>query len=126
MAFVGGDLEDGVDRGVADRLAGAGRVFAQFGNDGGAGGVLVAQDAGEFGAADEFLDELGRKGRFGLGEVAPIERHWHTGDLPMAGGGVLALACFPANAETAACRGGGEARRWRTCGELDSGADAES
>jgi hypothetical protein len=40
--------------------------------------------------ADDRGGQLGREGRHGLGEIAPVERHRHAGDLPMAGRRVLA------------------------------------
>ena len=47
MLLVRGDLEDAVDRGVADRLAGADVLLAELVDDRGARGVAVAEDAGQ-------------------------------------------------------------------------------
>ena len=46
-ALMRGDLEDRVGRGVADRLAGPDVLLAELGDDLGARGMLVAEDAGE-------------------------------------------------------------------------------
>ena len=45
--LVGRDLQDGVDRRVEDRLSGPQMLGAEFVDDGGSGGVLVAEDPGK-------------------------------------------------------------------------------
>ena len=45
--LVGGDLEHGITRGVDDRLTAPHVLQAKFGDDGGAGGMLVAEDPGK-------------------------------------------------------------------------------
>ncbi len=57
-----GDLEHAVDRGVADGLAGADVLGAELVDDGGAGGVLVAENAGQGGLRGSGLAS-GRAGR---------------------------------------------------------------
>ena len=47
MLFVRADLQDGIGGGVADRLAGADVLLAELLDHVGAGGVLVAEDAGK-------------------------------------------------------------------------------
>jgi hypothetical protein len=47
MGLVRGDLEDGIGRGVADRLAGADVLLAEAGDDVRARGMAVAEDAGK-------------------------------------------------------------------------------
>ena len=84
------DLEHAVDRGVADRLGRPDVLGAELVEDRGAGGVAVAEDAGELRLGDERLRELGRKGRLAVREIAPVEIDRHAGDLPVAGGRVLA------------------------------------
>ncbi len=49
MRLVGGDLEDRIGGGVADRLAGADMLLAEARDDLGAGGVAVAEYAGQAG-----------------------------------------------------------------------------
>ena len=84
--FVRGDLEDAVGRGVDDRRAGAHVLLAQFLDDLGAGGGLVAERAAAD-AALEFVHDLGR-------EAVRIERkrlvQMDADHFPVAGGRVLA------------------------------------
>ena len=63
---------------------------AELVEDRGAGGMAVAEDAGELRLGDERVRELGREGRLGVREVAPVEVDRHAGDLPVARGRVLA------------------------------------
>ncbi|MCY1558528.1 hypothetical protein D9M68_954710 [compost metagenome] len=102
MAFVGSDLEHRVDGGVADGLAGADAFLAQLGDDGGTRGVLVAQNPRQLGAFNEFSNQVGRKGRFGLREIAPVEGNWDAADFPMTGRCILAIGNFTANAKAPA------------------------
>ena len=83
---MGGDLKDGVARGVDDGLAGANVLLAKFLDDFGAGGGFVADGA----AADlafEFLDDLARESVLvdGEGLIEPDASHF-----PMARGRVFA------------------------------------
>ena len=84
--FVRGDLEDAVGGGVDDRRAGAHVLVAEFLDDLGAGGGLVAERAAA-GAAFEFAHDVGR-------EAVRVERkrlgEMDADHLPVAGGGVLA------------------------------------
>ncbi len=90
MLLVGGDLEHRVRRGIDDRLA-AGDVFRAEGLDHRhPGGVAVAEHAGQLGLRDQRRQQLRRKALLMLGEIAPLEQCRHAGDLPVAGGGVLA------------------------------------
>ncbi len=82
---MGGNLKDAVAGGVHDGFAGAHVLFAQFLDDFGAGGRLVA----EGGAADlafKLGDQLARKAIFVHGESL-IEPH--AGHFPVSGGGVF-------------------------------------
>ena len=49
-----------------------------------------------------------RKGRDGVGEIAPVERHRHAGDFPVAGRRILAVGNFVGIAPLAFERSGGE------------------
>ncbi len=91
MLLVRADLEDGILRGVADRLARADVLLAELLDDVGAGGMLVAQNAGELRLRDQRVGEVLRKGRNRVWEIAPFERDRQAGKLPMAGLRVLAL-----------------------------------
>ena len=102
--LVRGDLKHAVGRGVADRLSGADVRLAELADDVGARCVAIAENARQIGAAAQRLDELRRKARFRIGEIAPVERHRHAGDFPMAGGGILALRNLAADAPAAAAR----------------------
>jgi hypothetical protein len=73
--LVRGDLKDAVDRGVADGLAGPQVLGPELVDDGGPGGVAVAEDAGEPRLAHERRDKLRRERRDGVREVAPGKRH---------------------------------------------------
>ncbi len=89
--LVGGDLQDAIDGGVDDRLSGPHMLGAEFVDDGGSGGVLVAEDPGKLRLSDQGLRQDGRKGWMGVREIAPVEGDRHARDLPMAGRRVLAL-----------------------------------
>ena len=84
--LVRGDLEDAVGRGVDDGRAGAHVLDAEFLDDLGAGGGLVAQRTAAD-AAFEFAHHVRR-------EAVRIERErlgeMNADHFPMAGGGVLA------------------------------------
>ena len=90
MRLVRGDLKHRVGRGVADRLAGADVLLAQLADDVGAGGVAIAEDAGQAAARDQRGDEIGREARPRAWEKSPGERHRQAGDFPMAARRVLA------------------------------------
>ena len=98
-----GDLEDAVGRRVDDRRAGAHVLLAQFLDDLGAGGGLVAERPAAD-AAFELAHHLGREAvrvqRERLGEV-------NADHFPMAGGGVFAGRSQGAVAVSAGGRGGG-------------------
>ena len=112
------DLEDGIGGGVADRLPGPDMLLAELGDDLGARGVLVAEDARELRLADQRVGQLLREGRDRLREVAPVEADRDAGDLPVAGRRVLALGDLDAVApkpfrRAGMRRGRGAARRAR-------------
>ena len=94
MRLMRGDLDDGIGRGVADRLAGPDMLFAEPLDDFGAGRVAVAEDARHVSLVDDRFGQLGGEGRHGVREIAPVERHRHGGDLPVAGRRVLAARHF--------------------------------
>ena len=100
MRLVRRDLEDRIGRGVADRLAGPDMLLAEFGDDHGARGVSVAEDARQVRLARSARPSasLGKHGTVSR-EIAPVEHHRHAGDLPMAGWRVLALRDFDPVAE---------------------------
>jgi hypothetical protein len=90
--LVGGDLEDAVGGGVADQRAGLHVFFAEFVEDGGAAGGLVADEL----AAGFLLkggDQVGGE-RVHQGEVVEAGIHFEAGDFPVAGDGVLAVGHF--------------------------------
>ena len=89
--LVRGDLEDGIGRGVDDRLAARHVLDAEPDDDLGAGGVFASQHAGEARLAHQGLDQIIRKTRFGVGEIAPVESDRHTHQLPVTRRRVLAL-----------------------------------
>ena len=90
--LVGRDLEDAVGGGVADGPASPHALLAQLRDDGGAGRVPIAENAGQPCVPDQRLGQFPRKAGLGLREVVPREGHRLAGDLPVAGGRVLALA----------------------------------
>ncbi len=94
MCLVRRDLEDGVRRRVADRLAGADMLLAETGDDLRARGMAVAENAGHLRRAAERLDKLRRKGVALCREITPIESHRRSGDLPMARRRILAAGDF--------------------------------
>ena len=94
MGLVGGDLEDRVRRGVDDRLAAFDMRLAQRFEDRHARRLAVAEHAGQVGAFDQCLQQVGRKAVLALVEVAPFEQRRNAGDLPVPGGGVLAGGDF--------------------------------
>ena len=57
MLFARGDLEDAVDRGVADRFAGADQLLAELLNDGDARCMLVAENARQLCVGDELVGQ---------------------------------------------------------------------
>ncbi len=96
------DLEDAVDRGVADRPAGPEVLLAKRVDQRRPGRVAVAEDPGQAGLVDEAPDETLREGRRPVGEVAPGEVHRRARDLPMPGRRVLAGRGFAGRAPGAA------------------------
>ena len=94
MLFVGANLEHAVRGRVNDGLARFDAFFAQFLQNDGAGRGFVAQNAGDFGAFDEFVDDFSRKAGIFGGEVTPFEHHGNAGHFPMPRCRVLAFADF--------------------------------
>ena len=84
------DLEDRVGGGVADGLAGPHVLLAELFDDRRAGGVAVGENAGKLALLDQRSGQRFRKGGNGFGEIAPVEIDRGSGDLPVAGGRVLA------------------------------------
>ena len=84
------DLKHAIGRRVYDRLAGLYVLVAELGNDRRAGGMTVAEHAGQVSFADKFVKQVLREGIGGFVEIAPIEQHRHAGDFPMTAGRVLA------------------------------------
>src|SRR5690606_19326271 len=115
--LVGSNLDYCVNWRVADRLSGAYRIISRFVDDGATAGVLVAEDAGKTGTGDKLVCEFGREGGDDLREVATLEGHGDAGDLPVAGGGVLAPGDLAADAPAAAHR--------LVCQALGDGAGGE-
>ena len=90
MGFVGGDLEDGIRRRVADRLAGADMLFPEPGDDVCSGCMAIAQNARDVAFAADGVHQFRGEG-LALGrEITPIEHHRRPGDFPMAGWRILA------------------------------------
>ena len=106
MGLVGGDLQHAVGGGVEDRLARPDVLLAEGVHDRHARGVGVAEGAGEARALDERAGDRGRDRRVGAGEVVPVPGHRDAGELPVAGGGVLAAGDFGGGGP-----GGGRASR---------------
>ena len=94
------DLEDRIGRCVADRLVRQDMLRAEFGDDLRPGGMLVAEDARQFRFTDERLGEVFGKAGDGPGEITPLECHRDFGDLPMAGGRILAAGDLDPVSET--------------------------
>ncbi len=90
--LVGGDLEDAVGGGVADERSGFEVFGAEFVDDGGAAGGLVADQLAA-GFLLEGGDQVGREGVFKR-EVVEPGIHFEAGDFPVAGNGVLAVGHF--------------------------------
>jgi hypothetical protein len=90
--LVGGDLEDTIDRGVADRPTGALVFLAQPGDDIGAAGVAVAENTVGAGEALDLRHDVIGKGGIGSWKVAPVPRHRQAGKFPVARWRVLAGA----------------------------------
>ncbi len=96
--LVCGDLKDAVGRGVADRFARAHMLLAEARDDVGAGGVAIAENAGDIALAADRLHELGGK-RVALGrEIAPVEHDRRTCNFPMARRRILAARDFAGSA----------------------------
>jgi hypothetical protein len=106
--LVRGDLKNAVDGRVADRLAGAHVLGSEFVEDDGAGGVPVAEDAGQSGFAHERSREFARESGLRVRKVAPLEGDRHAGDLPVARRRVFAFGGFDAEAPSP-----GHGSRWR-------------
>ncbi len=117
--LVGGDLKDAVGGGVADRLSRPHMLFAETCDDISAGGMAVAENAGNIALAADRFDQLGGK-RVALGrEVAPVEHDGRSRDFPMAGWRVFAARDFAGSAIGAvdAARNR-HARRHTACGQF--------
>ena len=106
-----GDLEHGIGRGVADRLPRPQVLLAELLDDVGARGVPVAEDARKPALGDQRCGQRLRKGGDRLREIAPVEIDRRAGDLPMAGGRVLAARRLDPIAPLAAGSRQREARR---------------
>ncbi len=101
MGLVGRNLVDAVGRGVDDGLAAADVLLAEFGNDGGAGGMAVPQDTGHTRLPDECFGQGGGEARPGVGEVAPIKGDRQAGHFPMTARRILAETAFGGEAPDA-------------------------
>ena len=76
MPFMRGDLDNGIRRRVADRLAGPDMLLAEPVDDLGARGMAVAENAGQrLPRRSSPRVSAGGKARHGLREIAPFERH---------------------------------------------------
>ena len=104
MALMRGDLQDRVDRGVADRLAGADVLLAEPLDDLGARRMAVAEDARHLALADHRRGQIRRKGGNRIREIAPVETHRQRRRSPNG-----RTAC-PCRSKPPAPRHG---RRWR-------------
>src|SRR5690606_8687981 len=124
MGCGGGDLEYAVRRGIADGVAGTDMLLAQFGDDLGARGVFVSQNARQTGAAQELGDKIQREGWLHLREITPIERHRDACNFPVTGGRVLSLGNFASNAEATTLGCGGQIGRQRTGRQRDCSTQA--
>src|SRR5207237_852352 len=78
--FVRGNLEDGIGGRVDDGLARADVLLAEFLDYLGAGGRVVAEDAGHSGLRDEASDDVGRESVWVNGERA---FEYDSGHLPV-------------------------------------------
>ncbi len=92
--LMGCDLEHGIGAGVDDRLAAETVLVAQFSDDGGAAGVLVAQHAGQVAGLDQRFDQRIGKARPGPGKVAPVKVHRRAANLIVTAGRILAARCL--------------------------------
>ena len=92
--LMGSDLDDGVDGGVDDGLAGSEVLSAQRLDDLDAGGVAIAENARQAATADQGFGKARREARNGIGEVTPVEVQRQARNFPMAGRRVLAPGPF--------------------------------
>ncbi|CZZ30491.1 Uncharacterised protein [Enterobacter hormaechei] len=83
--FMAGDLENGVSRGIENRLAGFHVLFAELVQNHGTGRVAVTEVARQVGALHQLIKQLLREAVLVIGEVTPVEQHRHAGDFPVAG-----------------------------------------
>src|SRR3954451_17338918 len=119
------DLKDAVRGRVADRLAGADMLLAEFRDDFRPGGVAVAENPGDFGTCAQLLDQLGWKRRPRIGKQAPGERNRDAGQLPVAGWRVLPVRSLGSAGESrAGIRACVKARRHTACGQTTRIAEA--
>ena len=109
MGLVRGDLQHAVGGGVEDRLAAGDMLDAEVVDHRHAGGMRVAERAGQAGARDQRAGDLRRDRRVGAREIVPLPGHRHAGELPVAGGRVLAAGDLGGRGPGAARRG--QARR---------------
>ena len=124
VRLVRGDLQHAVGGGVEDRLAGGDVLLAEGVQHRHAGGMRVAERTGEAGAGDQLLGDRGGDRRVGAREVVPVPGHRHAGQLPVAGGRVLAAGDLGGGAPEPG-GGLGEARQVDGRGGADRGAEAE-
>src|SRR5215204_3885765 len=83
------DLKHAVGRCITDRFPGLQVLLAEFSDNVRAGGVTIAEDAGQGGLFQECVSELLRKAGLRLREVAPVEPNRNAGDFPMTGWRIL-------------------------------------
>ena len=125
--FVGRDLQYTVGRGVDDRHARGHVLDPEFGDDRGARGVLVAEDARQAAAGNQIIRELLGKAGDRRGKVAPVERHRHAADFPVPRHGVLAPRNLHGGAEAGMLPDQGNSRQGharrnpRGVGEAEAG-----
>jgi hypothetical protein len=86
-----GDLKYAVRGRIADRLLGLQVLCAKLGNDFGAAGVTVPENARQVSALAQVGYKLRRKAGNRTREVAPLEKHRNTRKLPMTGRRILSF-----------------------------------
>ena len=122
--LVSGDLEDAVARSVDDGLAGTDMFVAEFFDDFGAGGGLVAESFAAdlfFKLVDDFFGKAVRINRKGLGEPG-------AGHFPVTGGGVFAGGMggtFSVGGERSGCWGEVSEGRDVSEAKSDEGGDIQ-
>ncbi len=125
-AFVAGDLEHRVGRGIEDRLAGGDVLGTERGDDVGARGMAVAEVARQAPAPHDRVEQRRRERGLALAEITPVEAHRHAGHLPVAGRRVLARGALARGAVgTEHRRRRRHPCRQRAAGQLARQPDAE-